>query len=70
MVLKKKARTKAGHQRRRRREEEQLELDFAARDETVAPATPDLSMIARIPPVSETQTKRLRAGVLVQQMLT
>jgi len=69
MVRKKKGRTTANHRRRRRREEVQLELNFEPRDQRVTPATPDLTGATRIPPVSETQTKRLRAGVLVQQML-
>ena len=54
---------------RRRRREEQLEFDLAPRDDRIAPLTPDLRGTNRIPPASETQAKRLRAGVLVQQML-
>jgi len=54
---------------RQRRREEQLEFDLAAPNDRVAPITPDLRATSRIPPASETQAKRLRAGVLVQQML-
>jgi hypothetical protein len=68
MVRKKKRRTTTIHRRRRHREE-QLELDLAPRDHGVTHATPDLSGTGRIPAANETQTKRLRAGVLVQQML-
>ena len=69
MVRKKKKRTTA-MKRNHRRREEQLELDLATpHAPSVNPATPDLSVADRIPPSGEAQTKRLRAGVLVQQML-
>ena len=69
MARKKKARTTAVKRPRSRREEEQLELDLSAPDPLVTRATPDLSGAVRLPATNETQTKRLRAGVLVQQML-
>ncbi len=65
---KRKTRAASAGQRRRRREE-QLELDLSPRADRVTPATPDLRGTSRMSPMTETQTKRLRNGVLVQQML-
>jgi hypothetical protein len=61
-------RTAATSSGRRKRDEEQLELDLSQPD-GVAPATRDLRAAKRRPPASQMQTKRVRNGVLVQQML-
>jgi hypothetical protein len=55
--------------RRRRRREEQLELELAPPNDAVVRPVLDLSRTSRVSAASDTQTKRLRNGVLVQQML-
>jgi len=65
MVRKKKQTAHAGQKRR----EEQLELDLPKADDAVVRPMADLRRTTRVAAASETQTKRIRNGVLVQQML-
>ena len=67
MVRKKKQTSRPRRSRRRR--EEQLELELTPANDTVVRPMPDFRATSRAPAMSETQTKRLRNGVLVQQML-
>ena len=67
MIRKKTGRSASSRSRRRR--EEQLELELAPPNDAVVRPVPDLSRTSRLSAASETQTKRLRNGVLVQQML-
>lgn len=68
-MIRKRKRGLSDSGRNRRQREEQLELDLTRPNETVVRPIVDLHGTSRAPAASETQAKRLRNGVLVQQML-
>jgi hypothetical protein len=68
MVRKKKT-AHSARGRSAKRREEQLELALPKPDDVIVRPIANLRGTSRLGAVSETQTKRIQSGVLVQQML-